>query len=198
MFVDWLFEACYLRSFLGLSRIPHFTTLQKFTGRINNALLEKIISSFIVISGTKHIIAGIYSTGFRMTSASQYNTDRTGYRRKYVKLSIEADVLQQIICWIKIRLAPTRHDNIDFKPIITRTSNILRLSIVTAEKDYDSEYNHLLARDDLHAFSIIPARHKHVLIWRTHEWYRKQMKRDLNWVSAGFSVRCTIVLKPWV
>jgi hypothetical protein len=93
MFVDWLFEACYLRSFLGLSRIPHFTTLQKFTGRINNALLEKIISSFIVISGTKHIIAGIDSPGFRMTSASQYNTDRTGYRRKYVKLSIEADVL---------------------------------------------------------------------------------------------------------
>ena len=55
MFVEWLVEAYYLRSYLQLSRIPHFTTLQKFTDRINNSLLEKIISSFIVISGTKHI-----------------------------------------------------------------------------------------------------------------------------------------------
>ncbi|HEY7082493.1 MAG TPA: hypothetical protein VH500_22620 [Nitrososphaeraceae archaeon] len=35
--------------------------MQKFTDRINNALLEKISSSFIVISGTKHIFAGIDS-----------------------------------------------------------------------------------------------------------------------------------------
>ena len=72
MFVEWLVEAYYLRSFLGLSRIPHFTTLQKFTERINNALLEKIISSFIVSSGTAHIFAGIDSTDSRkITHASQ-------------------------------------------------------------------------------------------------------------------------------
>jgi hypothetical protein len=97
MFVDWLFEAYYLRSFLRLSRIPHFTTLQKFIGRINNALLEKIISTFIVISGTKHIFVGIDSTGIRMTSASQYYTDRTGLRRKYAKLSIGAMIVKIII-----------------------------------------------------------------------------------------------------
>ena len=65
MFVEWLIEAYYLRLFLGLSRIPHFTTLQKFTDRISNSLLEKIISSFIVISGTEHIFVGIDSTGFK-------------------------------------------------------------------------------------------------------------------------------------
>ena len=59
MFVQVLIEAYYLRLFLGLSRIPHFTTMQKFTDRINNSLLEKIISSFIVISGSKHIFVGI-------------------------------------------------------------------------------------------------------------------------------------------
>ena len=48
-------------------------------------------------------------------------------------------MLQQIICTIKIRRAPTRHDNIDFRPFITRTSNILPLSVVTADKGYDSE-----------------------------------------------------------
>ena len=49
MLANWLFEAYSLRSFLLLSTIPHFTTLQKFTDRISNSLLEKIISSFIVI-----------------------------------------------------------------------------------------------------------------------------------------------------
>jgi hypothetical protein len=106
MFTEWLVEVYYLRLFLGL----------KFTDRINNSLLEKIISSFIVISGTRHIFVGIDSTGFKITHSSQYYTERTGLRRKYAKLSIGADVLQQIICNIRIRRASTRHDNIDFKP----------------------------------------------------------------------------------
>jgi hypothetical protein len=174
MFIEWLVEAHYLRLFLGLSRIPHFTTLQKFADRISNTLLEKIISSFIVISScTKHIFAGIDSTGFKMTHASQYYAERTAARRKYAKLSIGADVLQQLICTIKVRRAPTRHDNLDFRPIITRMAEILSLSVVTADKGYDSEDNHLLVREELHALSVIPARYEHVPIWRTHGTYRK-------------------------
>ena len=57
--VEWLIEAHYLRLFLRLSYVPHFTTLQKVIDRINNALLEKIILSFIVISGTKRIFVGV-------------------------------------------------------------------------------------------------------------------------------------------
>jgi hypothetical protein len=94
-----------------------------------------------------------------------------------VKLSIGADVLQQIICTIKIRRDHTRHDNIDFRPIITRTSDILPTSVVTADKGYDSEDNHILVREQQHAFSVIPARYEHVPIWRTYGKYRKQMKR---------------------
>ena len=169
-----------LRLFLGLSRIPHFTTLQKFTDRINNSLLEKIILSFIAISGTKHIFAGIDSTGFKSTRSSQYYTERAKLRRKWIKLSIGADELQQIICNIRIRRAPTRHDNIDFKPIVKRIANILPLSVVTADKGYDSENNRLLVREYLHAFSVIPARYEHVPIWRTHGRYRKQMKRGYS------------------
>jgi len=85
-------------------------------------------------------------------------------------------VLRQIICTIKIRRSPTRHDNVDFRRIITRTSSILPLSVVTADKGYDSEDNHLLVREELNALSIIPARYEHVPIWKTHGKYRKQMK----------------------
>jgi hypothetical protein len=164
-----------------LSSIPHFTTLQKFTDRINNTLLEKIISSFIVMSGTTHIFVGIDSTGFKITHhASQYYTERTEARRKYAKSSIGTDVLQQIICNIRIRRAPTRHDNVDFRLITTKTSDILPLSIFTADKGYDSEDNHQLVRDGLHVFSIIPARYERVPIWRAYGKYRKQMKRGYS------------------
>ena len=64
-------------------------------------------------------------------------------------MSIGADVLKQIICTIKMRRAPTKHDNIDFKSIITRTSDIKPLSIVVADKGYDNEENHILVREDL-------------------------------------------------
>ena len=122
----------------------------------------------------------LLAAGFKITHASQYYTERTGTRRKYAKLSIGADVLQQIICTIKIRRAPTRHDNIDFRRIITKTSDILPLSVVTADKAYDSEENHVLVRELLHGFSIIPTRYEYVPIWKTHGRYRKQMKRGYS------------------
>ena len=180
MFTDWLVEAHYLRLFLQLSKIPHYTTLQKFTDRINIVLLERIISSFILFTGTRHIFAGIDSTGFKITHASEYYTDRAKLRKKYAKLSIGADVLKQIICNIKVRRAPTRHDNIDFKPIVTRISKIKSLSVVVADKAYDSEDNHVLVIEKLHGLSIMPARYEGVPVWKTHGRYRKEMKRGYN------------------
>lgn len=55
---DWLLEAYYLRMYFGLSKIPHFTTLQKkFTDRIAaGSLLERIIiiASFILLTNKHH------------------------------------------------------------------------------------------------------------------------------------------------
>jgi len=179
MFSEWLVEAYYLRTFLQLSHVPHFTTLQKFTERISGTLLEKIISSSLIQILTKigRLFVGIDSSGFKATHASQYYTERIKLRRKYIKLSLAADVLQQIICTIKIRRAPTRHDSIDFRPLITKVSELVPLSVVTADKAYDSEKNHELVRDILHALSVIPARYEHVPIRKTRGRYRKQMKR---------------------
>ena len=87
-------------------------------------ILEKIISSFIIFTNIGQLFVGIDSSGFKATHASQYYTERAKLRRrKYnIKLSLAAEVLQQIICIIKVRRAPTRHDNIDFGPLITKTS----------------------------------------------------------------------------
>jgi len=181
MFTDWLVEAYYLRLFLQLYKIPHYTTLQKFSDRINIMMLGKIISSFILFTGTRHIFTGIDATGFKITHTSEYYSIKTRLRKKYAKLSMGADVLKQIICKVKIRRAPTRHDNIDFKPIITRIAKIKPLSVVVADKGYDSEDNHILVREKLNGYSIIPSRYeKDVPIWKTRGRYRKEMKRRYN------------------
>ena len=124
---------------------------------------------------------GIDSTGFKMTHASQYYVfERTGQKKIYEIIywsrcittnhmfNRNIDKLQQnMITWISGRWQ-------------TRIAEILPLSVVTADKGYDSEDNHFLIRDGLHALSIIPARYEHVPIWRTHGMYRKQMKRGYS------------------
>jgi len=177
MFADWLVEAHNLRMFLQLSKIPHFSTLQKFTDRINGTILERIIASFIILITVRQIFLGIDSTGFKPTHASHYYTERAKLRRKWVKLSVGADMLKQVICTTKVRRAPARHDNVDFRPMVERTSAILPLSVVVADKGYDSEDNHVLVREHYHAYSIIPPRYQHVPVWKTHGSHRKQMKR---------------------
>ena len=143
-------------------------------------MLDRIISSFILFSGTRYIFAGIDATGFKITYASEYYTSRAKLRKKYAKLSIGADVLKQVICNIKIRRAPTRHDNVDFNEMITKISKIKKLSIVVADKAYDSEDNHVLVREKLHGLSIIPPRYEQVPVWKTRSKYRKKMKRGYN------------------
>lgn len=179
MFTEWLVEAHYLRMFLQISRIPHFTTLQKFSDRITGTFLQRMITCFIALPfvNVKKIFFGIDASGFKSTHSSQYYTERAKLGKKWIKLSVGADVLKQIICSIKIRRAPTRHDNVDFESIITRASEIRPLSVAVADRGYDSEENHVLVRERLKAYSIIPPRNMHVPIWRMHGRYRKQMKR---------------------
>ena len=166
-FVDWLHEAYYLRIFLQLSKIPHYTTLQKVASRMNGTLLYRIISSFILLTRVRKMLMGIDASGFKSNNASSYYTDRAGIRKKYIELSIGAELRDQIACSLKIRRAP-RHDTIDLRPIMERASSIMPLSVVIADKGYDSEANHELVREHLDALSIIPARYEDVPVWRTH------------------------------
>lgn len=73
-------------------------------------------------------------TELSITYVSQYYAERTGMRRKYAKLSTRSDILQQqIICRIEIRQSPYKTDNINFIPIITRTSDHI-LSVIRGYK----------------------------------------------------------------
>ena len=106
MFVDWLVEVLLSKNLYGpIIHIPHYTTLQKFASRITKTVLEKIIYSFILLHSNiiRRLFIGIDSSGFKITNASQYYTDKANLRKKYLKLSVSADMLFQLICIIKIK-----------------------------------------------------------------------------------------------
>ena len=45
-------------------------------------MLGKIISSFILFTGTRHIFVGIDATGFKITYASEYYTNKAKLKEK--------------------------------------------------------------------------------------------------------------------
>ena len=65
--------------------------------------------------------------------------------------------------------------------MITRISKIKPLSVVVADKAYDSEDNHVMVREKLRGFSVISLRHERdVPIWKTRGKYRKEIKRGFS------------------
>ncbi|HET7644325.1 MAG TPA: hypothetical protein VFK40_12515 [Nitrososphaeraceae archaeon] len=60
-----------------------------------------------------------------------------------------------------------------------RISELRRLFVVIADKGYDSEENHILVREKLNGFSIIPPRYEYVPVWKTKGTYR----RDETWLQ---------------
>ena len=99
--------------------------------------------------------------------------------RRFVKLTIGAELKTQIVTSIKLRRGPA-NDNRDFEPVARRAHAIKPIKVGIGDKGYDAEKNHELLREELHAQSIIPARHEDVPVWRTRGRYRKEMKRGYS------------------
>jgi hypothetical protein len=70
-FVDWLYECEALCAFIGLQRIPHFTTLQKAAQRIQTTVLNSIISAFISFTHIRKLFLSVDGTGFSLHHVSR-------------------------------------------------------------------------------------------------------------------------------
>jgi transposase len=92
--IDLLAGHGALRRVLGMEeKLPHYTTLQKFSARkdvlaVADAMIAQIGSAALRVAGKKPAIA-IDSTGMETTTASAHFTSRAGrQRRKWVRLSM--------------------------------------------------------------------------------------------------------------
>lgn len=179
-FTDFLEECIGVQQFLGLSAIPHYTTIQKAAARLNHGMLIRILESFVLQSRIRKIFAGIDSTGLSHGQASYYYTKRAKLRRRFVKVSICADMRRQIICGIKIRHR-RRHDSVDFVPLLQHAVRLVSIGTVVADRGYDSEQNHVAAENLGIPHTIIRPKYESLQIYKTKGHHRKQMKRRFDW-----------------
>jgi len=66
-FTSFLEECCGICESLGCSKVPHYTTLQKASARLDVAMLQRILESFVIHAKIKSMFAGIDATGFGHT-----------------------------------------------------------------------------------------------------------------------------------
>ncbi len=170
---------------LSLSEMPHFTTIQKFSERIDKGIIEfvfnQVLKFFIELFGSRMIID---STGYSVNYHSYYYDKRLDdfgrkVKKKYVKTTICVDDKSQLIVSYSTRFGYV-HDSKEFRKVLKNMDNEIvdKFKIIIGDKGYDSEKNHIIAKG-YGLFAIIPARNEDVPIHRTKGENRKRMKRHL-------------------
>jgi len=167
-----ILKISHIPELIGLKRIPHHTTLVKFTKKIKPSLLN------FLLPFRKAKVVGLDGTGFEVENRSthyKFRTARTSYRR-YIKLGISADMSKQIILKQTINKSP-RHDCRDFMPLVKG----IKTEYLCADKGYDSEKNHKFTIKTLNAKSLILIRnYGNKRIPRNKRKYRNQAKREFD------------------
>ncbi len=144
---------------LSLSEMPHFTTIQKFSERIEKGLItfvfNQILKFFMGLLGNRMIID---STGFSVDYHSFYYDKRLDdfgrkVKKKYVKTTICVDDQSQLIVSYDAYFGEI-HDSKEFKKTLKNMDNeiISKFRIIIGDKGYDSEENHIIAKN--HVFCI--------------------------------------------
>jgi len=171
-----------IRESLGLTSIPHFTTLQKFLCRIKPVYLDILFKCTLKIfysSNDSIPITAIDSSGFTSGYSSHYYSFRTGKMRKhFLKTSIAVDTDQQLITGFMIsknRVHESQHALV----LLKKCHKSRRSDCYVMDRGYDSEKIHRLIRDTLNADSVIPARSwgNTANIWGK---YRKEMTDNFD------------------
>lgn len=69
---DFLAIADRLLYAIGLTKIPHFTTIEKFMLRVPSTLLERVLGGFILLTRIRKQLFAPDSSGFSLYHASPY------------------------------------------------------------------------------------------------------------------------------
>jgi hypothetical protein len=156
-----------LREVLGLSKVPHFTTLCAASRRLlgkasGKRLLSSTLDQCRLVGLLKHRtkLAAIDSTGLETRHVSAYYTKRCGrhkghVKRRYPKLSTVCDVANHLILGTVIDRGP-KLDHAEDEQTLMAALDHQWFDTLLGDAGYESERFHRLCREELGICSIIP------------------------------------------
>jgi transposase len=163
-----------LKNYLALRKLPHYSTLIKFSKRLPLKILDKLVLSFREIIPQPKRVA-IDATGISLDNASLHYCKRIEKKvgkRPFMKTTFIVDIETYIILLCNQR-KKARHDTIDAKPMIIKLSKYYKPNILYADRGYDSENIFKICFEKLKAYPLILQRRLDVPKHRRHGTYRK-------------------------
>ena len=164
-----------LRAYLGLNKLPNYTTLIKFAKNLPLNILNKLVLAFKSLIPKPKKVA-IDATGISLDNASPHYCKRIGKsckKRPFMKTSFVVDIENYFILLCKMR-KKSRHDTKDAKPLIKKLSKHYRPEILYADRGYDDNNIFKLCFEKLKAYPLILQRRLDVPKHRRNGEYRKQ------------------------
>lgn len=162
-----------LKKEIGLRRIPHFTTINKFALRVKplwfDALMEELLNS---VYQEEAVICSIDGTGLSLNSRSKYFETIAGKRNLFMQCNICYENKHKLILACKLR-RKRRNESIDFQSLAKKACKRRNVSLFLEDKAYDAEKHHKFVRNELKSKMIAPLRRHGKKI---KGFYRKQMK----------------------
>jgi Transposase DDE domain len=193
--LDVLAASASLRQCLGLEeKLPHFTTLQKFSARSQVlAIAQKLVG---VIGQQAAVQAGVPcevamdATGLARTTVSDYYCSRRGRRlRRWVKVSAVVLCGSLLPVALVVDLNPT-HDCAHARQLLAQTRALTQPARLFADAGYDAEWIHVECRENWGVESVIPPVQRRADGSLGGKW-RAQMTADYL-QRAGFGRRWAV------
>ena len=154
-----------LAEFLDLDKVPHWTTLNKFFLRLQNALLAILVE---LSAGADRIEASIDASGYDRHYASKHYVRRCKMTFGDLKVTKIVDVHSLAVH--RIHCTTTRlHDSQIILPLVEKTK--AKMLSIHADAGYDSKP----IRDSLRGQGIRPVI-KHRIFWNIDKAHNARMK----------------------
>lgn len=190
-FVSWLKVMDGILRELALEYVPHFSTLQKFSSRVDMRLLEGLMATIAKRHAHGDLTVAVDSTGFSCGYASRYFIHVLSVRlcdggqihdrpvRRYVKQSTVIDTSTQMILAMELRYGPG-NDFPDAIPVLAKTASKFIVGTVLADKGYDSEDIRRFIKYKMKARIQIPTRKPKKASGPVHGKLRRQQASNYD------------------
>lgn len=193
--LDVLAASASLRQCLGLTdKLPHFTTLQKFSAR---SQVVAIVQKLVAVIGQQaaqqqagSCAVAMDATGLARTTVSDYFCSRRGRRfRRWVKVSTVVLCGSLLPLALVVDLNPT-HDCAHAPELLAQARAVTKPERLYADAGYDAEWIHRQCREDWGVESVIPSIRRRADGTIGGQW-RAQMTREYL-QQAGFGRRWAV------